>query len=187
MPTMPLTEKQYERIGQWLDGENISLNEAELAAAKEMRRDETLLAGCADVACPSETMQLATRRMLAELARPQHFSVWVARLAAAVAVVVITAGVWLVVSGPDVAGRQGADVPLEVVVQEMEASGNISAIDLVAGEIESLEADLVILADLDDIDAHIDSVESEIIDDLLLDDAGTWPTDNDIRDPGQES
>jgi len=40
---MKLDEKQYERIGRFLDGEDIALTSAERAAAEELRGDLALL------------------------------------------------------------------------------------------------------------------------------------------------
>ncbi len=50
---MMLTNEQYERIGRYLDGEKLPLSEAERGVARQIRDDETRVAGMLGAAVPA--------------------------------------------------------------------------------------------------------------------------------------
>ena len=176
---MTLTEEQYERIACWLDGESVELSGDERAAAEDIRLTEARLAGpMLDVKVPAQAMARARRRLTAATAaRPVRRARFAARAvaAAAVAAAIIIALATLL-NGPDETGRQknGAGVAqdVKVWVDSMEQAPGGEDIEMLAGELDELEAELAV-SRLSALDRRIESVQQEI-DDFWLDEPLTW-------------
>ena len=176
-----MSEKQYERIANWLDGQNVPLSEAERAVADEIRRDEQMLASSAGGDWPREALVRASRRMTAELARPRRL--WVGRfVAAAAAAAAIIAIAILLPTGPvapveqtgNGSGTAMADVPIETLIEEMEESIRPGVVvELLAGELESIEADMVVSAEIGPTELDINAMEYEY-EKILLDPGAPW-------------
>lgn len=170
-----LTEEQYRRVAQWLDGEPVSLSEAERAEAEAMREDEAFFAGVAPAEAPASAVQRARRRMRAEMARPSHKVVWLRRLGAvaAAAVVIAAASLWQrPVTEP------APELPVETVLAEMENAASAGEVDLLADELASFEAELLPTAASDVTDLEIEAIENSF-DDLLSDEPSLWFFDED--------
>jgi len=170
-----LTEEQYRRVAQWLDGQPVSLSEAERAAAEALRKDEAFFAGVAPAEAPTSALQRAGRRMRAEMARPSHKVVWLRRLGAvaAAAIVVAAASLWQrPVTEP------ASELPVETVLAEMENAVSAGEVDLLADELASFEAELLPTAATDVTDLEIEAIESSV-DDLLSDEPTSWFFDED--------
>lgn len=136
---MQLSQREYERIARWLDGEAIELTAAERAAAEQVRRDERALRPFLAVRVPATAMAKARRRLLAELARPRRGIRWIRYLAASVS----SAAVALIAVG---LMRQAAPprgplppVPLSVYVDALDMSlARTVAYDLLNEELKDL-------------------------------------------------
>jgi len=178
---MALSEKEYERIADWLDGRDVPLTEAERAVAEEVRRDERMLASAAGGDWPRKAFERASRRMTAELARPRRL--WIGRFAAtAAAAAAIVAIALLLPTGPHTPttltdggeGTSTAPVPIETLVEQMEESVRPPVVvELLAGELESLEADVVVSAEIGPMELEINAMEVEF-ERILLDPAAPW-------------
>lgn len=185
---MEMTEKQYERIARWLDGQEVTLNEAERIVADEIGRDERMLASAVPADAPREALGRACRRMAAELARPTR-RLWIGRFAAAAAaaaaIIVVAA---LLTTTPPLRdplppkppGPVMADVSIETLIEEMEESLRPGVVvQLLAGELEAIEADMLVTAEIGDMDLQINAIEDEF-DDILLDPAAPWSFDGGV-------
>ena len=178
---MSMNEKQYERIALWLDGQDVALSPAERAVADEIRRDEEMLGSSAGGDWPRKTYDRASRRMAAELARPRRL--WIGRVAAAAAVAAAIVAITLLLpTGPveqlkpkgNGAGPLMADVPIETLVEEMEESIRPGVVvELLAGELESIEADMLVTAEIGEAEFEINAMEDEY-ESILLDPAAPW-------------
>ena len=186
-----LTEEQYRRVAQWLDGEPVSLSDPERAAAEALRDDEAFLAGVAPAEAPATALHGAGRRLRAEMARPSHAVVWFRRLAAvaAAAIVVLSASLWQ----PRQTGGT-AEPPVETVLVEMENATSAGEVDLLADELASFQADLlptpasdVTDLEIEAIEQHVDDLRDDLLDgslddffdDLLSDEPASWSLDED--------
>ena len=150
---MALNDGQYERIAEWLDlprggGGRVELTADERAAAEQIRRAEAELAARLACEAPRAAMDRARRRMLAELARPARRRPDGTRLryiAAAAAAAAIVLGVMLF-RGPGPQGPQTPvalpNLPTDTLVAEALKSGSAD-LDLLAGEIDAFEVDLL--------------------------------------------
>ena len=61
---MKLTDEQYERIGRFLDGEAVALDEAQRVVAEQLRSDEARLGERLAVTIPGATLQRAGEQVL---------------------------------------------------------------------------------------------------------------------------
>ena len=145
---MPSNNQRYDRLARWLDGEDISLSDAERAELEQFQRAEGRLAAMLDVRVPPGAMARARRRMVAELARPRR---WARRLgvaaaiAAAAAIVVGVAVRWPADSPrPDGAA---ASVPLNVLVDVLRQSDRHEDLELLADQIDELAMEVAIFDD----------------------------------------
>lgn len=59
-----LKNEQYERIGRYLDGEDLLLSEAERGVAEQVRDDEARVAGMLAVTAPAGAIELAGQQAL---------------------------------------------------------------------------------------------------------------------------
>ena len=195
---MPMTDEQYERIAGWLDGRDVALSEAERAVADEIRRDERMLASAGGGDWPRKALVRASRRMTAELARPSR-RLWVSRLAAAgaVAAAIIVAAALLptgpvgtkrpvietlgtVIAGPDLKELKILIEKAEESIGEMEESIRPGVVvELLAGELESIEAEMLVTAEVGGTDLEINAMEDEL-DSILLDPAEPWSFNNGV-------
>ena len=148
-----MNDGQYERIAEWLDlpagGGRVELTAAERAAAEQIRRAEVELAARIAYDAPRAAMDRARRRMLAELARPGRRRVarfgYVAAVAAAAAIVLaVTLFRVFRGRGPERPQTPVAlpNLPTDTLVAEALKSGSAD-LDLLAGEIDALEVDLL--------------------------------------------
>lgn len=156
MRTM-LSEKQYERVARWLDGEAVELTEAERRAGESIRREERAVKAWLATAPPTEAVRRAKARMTAELARPRS-RVWRRAAMAVGAAAAIAAAVLLatrvgprkrtetprppVVESP----RPGPEETFADVIDELAADDEIS---VVADDMERLEVDLILASPMD--------------------------------------
>ena len=148
---MQLTERQYERIAQWLDGQELELSPAEQAAAQEILDGEAFLAPHWGLQAPPHALQKARRRMLCDIARPGRLTIWLRR-AAGIAAAALLVGIttWALrdvyTRGPSRANppmtESPAQVPIEVVLTEMENAADLGPTELVLARVRDLEADM---------------------------------------------
>ena len=184
---MAITEEQYERIALWLDGQDVALGEAERAAADEIRRDEALL-GAVEMRAPRGALDRASRRIGAELARPTR-RLRIARFvavttAAAAAIILATA---LLMPDPAPVAPVGHDPDgetiakkVETLIDEMEESIRPQMmVELLAADLESLEAEMLVTAEIGEMDLKINALENEI-DSILLDPSAPWSFDDGV-------
>ena len=170
---METDEKQYERIAQWLDGEDVSLTDAERRIAEDIRQDEASFSAVADP--PAVPAPNRVRRMMtAELARPWRSIKWVSGIAAAAAAIVLVAvTIWSVPwGGPGnkpINGREiapgSAPLGIEQVAQAMAEAAEAADADVanvLADELDAIEADLLVMLDRGAADLRIDQLESEL-------------------------
>ena len=179
---MSMNETHYERIARWLDGQDVTLSAAERAVADEIRRGEEMLASLAGGDWPRKAHDRASRRMAAELARPRRL--WIGRsvAAAAVAAAIITIALMLPtgpVAPPKPTGNGTgtplmADVSIETLIEEMEESVRPGVVvELLAGELESIEVDMLVTAEVGEAEFEIGVMEDEF-ESILLDPAAPW-------------
>jgi len=170
-----LTEEQYRRVAQWLDGEPVSLSDPERAVAEALRADEAFFAGVAAADAPTSALQRAGRRLRAEMARPSYGVVWLRRLGAvaAAAVVILSASLWRWPSPEPL-----VEVPVETVLAEMENATSAGEVDLLADEMASFQAELLLTPAADVTDLEIEAIERDV-DDLLSDEPASWFFDED--------
>jgi hypothetical protein len=64
MRNMMPTDEQYERIGRYLDGEELALSGAERRLAEQIRDDEARVAGVLAAAAPAGTIERTRQRIL---------------------------------------------------------------------------------------------------------------------------
>ena len=178
---MSMNEKQYERIALWLDGQDVALSPAERVVADEICRSEEMLASSAGGDWPRKAYDRASRRMAAELARPRRL--WIGRAAAAAAVAAAIIAITLLLpAGPapvqqhadNTPGSKMADVPIETLIEQMEESIRPGVVvELLAGELESIEADMLVTAEIGEMEFEINAMEDEF-ESILLDPASPW-------------
>ena len=73
-----------------------------------------------------------------------------------------------------------ADVPIETLIEEMEESVRPGVVvQLLAGELESIEADMLVTAEIGYMDFRINAIEDEF-GDILLDPAAPWSFDDGV-------
>lgn len=196
---MNLTEQQYERIARRLDGEDVALSAYEQAACDEIAdgqaqlapaletpaeagsavlrqtgilaqigMQEKLLGEMLDVDVPQAAIDKAWERTRFAMARPQRILFRVGAIAASVAV---AAGVLLTLTltgpqpgGPVAPGMQQAEAYVASV-----AAVQDPAIELLAAEIDQLEAEVLASAPPVSLDIGLDQAE-RAIEELWLDD-----------------
>lgn len=194
---MKLTDQQYERIAQWLDGGDVTLSEDEQIAAEEIRGDEAVLCDAMQTAAPRSALTRAQNRMAAELARPARWVVWARRgvaaaAMAAAAIILITVFVHMpAIDKPKPAGGPSTvakvDIPIDVILDEMENSNDPTdtvVIDLLAGELDQLQAEMLAVSVTNSsnntIDLNLNAIEDEL-EDVLINDPATLLLDEDTQ------
>ena len=135
------------------------------AMLAEIRRDESAVGRLLDAPVPSGVFQRVHRRVIAELARPQRRLMRLGTAAASVAAaaaILLAVAVWpeapRILPIPSVAS---AAVPVEVIADSVRAPEDL-AVDLLAGEIERLEAEMLASARPAPMDMGIDQVEAAL-------------------------
>ncbi len=184
---MAITEQQYERIALWLDGQDVTLTDAERALADEIRRDEALVGPAADVRAPRSALDRASRRMAAELARPARrlrIGRFVAVAAAAAAAIIVATALLMPDPAPVRPDTPGGDdstvADVDTLIDEMEESIRPEMmVELLAGDLESLEAEMLVTAEIGEMDLEIHALEDEI-DSILLDPSAPWSFDDGV-------
>jgi len=156
---MTLNEQQYERA---------ELTASQRERAEQIRRDEAALTGVLDCDAPSAAIDRARRRMLAELARPgRRRAVRIGVVAAAAAAAAIVLVVTLFPARTPVTTREIAkDLPrlsIDTLVAEALKTGSAD-LDILAGQIDALEADIMVAASpaLTETAPDLDELENEI-------------------------
>ena len=176
---MQTNDEKYQRVGRYLDGENIDLTGEELALAEEIRTASQRLAGILDVQAPDESLSLAGRKMMAELAkRPQSGlrAVWrqVARVAAVLLIAVLM--MWLLPSRPSVERRTaGTDstVPTEILTEVDWRGDQHVDLDLIARQLEEIEAEILVTFSSTTLEMELDNVRQEL-GEFWLEEADNW-------------
>ena len=141
------------------------------ALLAQVHADEAALAPLLDADVPREAVARAHRRAVAALARPQRRLMRIAAAAASVAAaaaVLLVVAVWNEAPGPGPGGgatiaSPPARVPVEVIVASV-AGPSDPAVDLVAGEIDALEADMLASARPAPVDMGLDQLEQALED-----------------------
>ena len=171
---MRISEEQYERVAQYLDGRDIDLDGAERDLSEEIRRDERLLAAF-DVAPPASAMARARKRMIAALGRVRTRLLWLGRVvgveSAAVAALLLVAVTLATISTGPARRTRPAPVPTSVLLAPVVAPAG-DDLDILAGQLDELEADMV--ASLTTSRLEIESLERDIQDFLMDDGQETW-------------
>lgn len=173
---MKISKEQYERIAQHLDGGDIRLDGAERKLSDQIRRDEQLL-GALDVVPPARAMARAQRRMIAALARPGGRMRWLRYVvgieAAAVAALLLVAITLASISTDLVDQRGPVVVPTSVFVASTEslAQGDL---EVLARQIDELEAEIAASLPINHGDVEIDLLERDIQDFLMNGEQDTW-------------
>ncbi len=173
---MKINKEQYERIARHLDGGDIRLDGAERKLSDQIRRDELLL-GALDVGPPARAMARARRRMIAAVARPGGRMRWLRYVvgieAAAVAALLLVAVTLAMVSTGTVGPRTPVVVPTSVFVASTEslAQGDL---EVLARQIDELEAEIVASLPISYGDLEIELLEREVQDFLMNGDQDTW-------------
>ena len=198
---MNLTERQYERIARCLDGEAVALSADEQAACDEIAADqaqlatvlsapaeasrevlrqtgvlaqigmqEKLLGEMLDVDVPQAAIDRAWGRTQTAIARPRRILL---RLGAVAASVAIAAGVLLTLTliGPQPGGPVAPTAQAEAYVASVVAVQD-PAIELLAAEIDQLEAEVLASVPPASLDIGLDQAERAIeefwLDDMLV-------------------
>jgi len=172
---MALNERQSERVARFLDGERIELTEVERAAAGEFRRDEEALESMLPAFVPDKTMARARRRMVGALGRPGRLSRRLALgvgTAAAAAILIAAVAIWLR-STPTRAPEKLTNAT-ELLVEVYSDSYADVDLDLLAEELEYLEAEMVVSRSGDSIETELDDLERSLEMFWLEDDDGAW-------------
>jgi hypothetical protein len=169
---MKLNERQYERVGRYLDGEQIELAADERAVADEIRRMEAPLPAMLEAQPSRKATDRARRRMLSELLRPGRRTrriIWPAAAAAAVLIAVTAVWVWR------------SDPPPPAPLISIEEVAGIYAgfdenvdLDIIAEELHAVEADIVISTPAGTLDAELHDLQ-ETLDTFWLEEETTWP------------
>ncbi len=139
---MTYTEQQYERAGQWLDGQTVDLTADERRLADEIRSGEGML--CAlEAAVPPAAMARAQRRLVAAAAKPGRIRLALkyvvgveAAAIAGAAMILITLGVLSQDPSP------AASVPTELLINAAQKPINAD-IQALGDRMDQLESDIV--------------------------------------------
>ncbi len=142
---MEYTDRQYERVAEWLDGEPVELTPHERALAEEIPALEAKLSGTMAVEIPPEAREQTKRRLAAELARPgvrwgrvrQAFAV------AAVLAVVASAGLLMLPGEKPDPPRKLSVVSYEQVTEVTRSEALAAEMELIAEEVDELEAEML--------------------------------------------
>ncbi|MFP4054129.1 MAG: hypothetical protein ACLFV7_09725 [Phycisphaerae bacterium] len=142
---MEYTDRQYQRVAAYLDGEPIELTGQERTLAEELPALETELEAALTVEMPPRTREEIRRRMTAELARPTVRWGRVLRVFAAAAVVAVVASAALLTlpgEKPD-PPRKLSVVSYEQVTEVTRSEALAAELELIAEEVDQLEADML--------------------------------------------
>lgn len=198
---MNLTEQQYERIARRLDGEAVALSAGEQAACAEIAADEARLARALSISAEAGSEVLRQTEILAQIgmqekllgemldvdvpqiaidkawertqtatARSQRTLFRVGAIAASIA---IAAGVMLTLTliGSQQGGPAAPAAQAEAYVASVVAAQD-PAIELLAAEIDQLEAEVLASAPPASLDIGLDQAERAIeefwLDDMLV-------------------
>ncbi len=172
---MKLNERQYERVGRYLDGEQIELTADERPVANEIRRMEAPLPAMLEAQPSRKAIDRARRRMLSELLRPGRRTrriIWPA--AAAAAVLIAATAVWVWRSGFPAPPPSPPLVTIEEVAGIYAGSDENVDLDLIAEELHAMEAEIVVSTPTGTLDAELHDLQ-ETLDTFWLEEATTWP------------
>jgi len=172
---MRLNDEQYDRVGRYLDGQSVELSAAELAVAEDIRQAEQAVGGMLDVPVPPGAMDRARRRVWAELARRRRLVVRFAWPAAAVAAAILLAVAVSVLTPTRPVEQPPAVAEISAeLIGELYAGGaqNID-LDLIAVELDELEADIMVSAPCKVFDVEIDSLQQSV-DRFWLEEQDLW-------------
>lgn len=173
---MQISKEQYERAARHLDGGDIRLDGAERKLSGQIRRDERLL-GALDVGLPVRAMARARRRMIAALARPGDRLRWLRYVvgieAAAVAALLLVAITLASISTGLVDQRGPVVVPTSVFIASTESSAQ-GDLEVLARQIDELEAEIVASVPINYGDLEIELLERDIQDFLMNGGQDTW-------------
>ncbi len=137
---MNLSDRQYERIARYMDGEAVELDAEELAAAELIGRQERQLGRLLDARVPPETLADAEVRLAAAIAprrkRPLRYAYYAAAVAAAALVLVVVN----LPHGP--APQPVAEIPAEVLFEGYNAPAEETELTSIAQEIDRLDEQL---------------------------------------------
>ncbi len=159
-------DKEYERIGRRLDGEDVELTAEQQAVADDIIAAQAALAGRLDAPAPPHALRHARRRMAGELARPRHNNLMrlgtYAAAAAAVAAVVVVAV--MVQPDPKLTSNGGPAIAIQTVLYE--------SADELADQLDQIEAAMV---GGDELGFSIDELERDLDDFWSFDDPEAMP------------
>ncbi len=157
---MNLNEKQYERLALWLDGRDVELTAEEQALAETIRRREEQISGMLDAPIEPVVIGRVKARIAAGArARPRRrilFGIAAAAAAATVIAVVLWRGAH---PGGDGAGPV---VPNDVMFGSTLETPDNEEIDILAEEIDSLEAEIIAGGMLPELEFQIDETGREV-------------------------
>lgn len=171
MRKMELNERQYERVGRYLDGEQIELTADERTVADEIRRMEAPLPAMLEAQPSGKAIDRARRRMLSELLRPGRRTLRIIWPAAAAVVLIAVTAVWVWRS-------HTTEAPPLISIDEVAGiyarpDENVD-LDLIAEELHAMEAEIVVSTPIGTLDAELHDLE-ETLDTFWLEEATIWP------------
>jgi len=155
---MLFREEQYERMGRYLDGEDIPLSDSERHSCAELLRREQELAVAMRVEVPREAMRRALRRMIAAPRRRR----WAKRAASAgvgvaAALLIGAATLWWTYASTRPVNHGGpVAFWLEPVAVE---SPEYEEINVLTRAVEELEADVMTIGVEPSADASIERIK----------------------------
>ena len=143
---MEPSDRQYQRVATWLDGEPVELTPDEQALAEDIGRLEDALAvrmGAEPVAqLPPSARARAMRRVQAELARPGlRWGRVIRAFAAAAAMAVVASAALLMLQDKPVTPDRSEQVSYERVVELTGSTAFAAEVELISQEVDELEAE----------------------------------------------
>ena len=153
---MKLTERDYECVGRWLDGQELELTPAQRALAEEIVADAGVVGPALDVALPPGTLHRAQARMVGLGRFRRRRLPWVAAAAAAVAIAV---GLWALI-GANGSGTISPQQYVEAFLQDP-GEGLDARVELLAEEMADYQVRLA-LGELWPLEMALQGLEEDV-------------------------
>ena len=177
---MSPTEKDYERVGRWLDGEEVQLTDLQRALAEEIAAAAQKAAPALEVELPPGTLHRVHMR-LAQAARPASTKRWWRWASAAAAAMILAAGLWMLAragGGNGTSPQQYVETFLQAPADQLEAR-----MELLADEMADCHMALS-MGDLWPLEMALQGLEEEM---GQFNPGGFESDENGQEDPWEES